>query len=66
LAQAEYHSENAMQIMLNSVAMASSEQEKASVFSVLFRLNYIQGKAQIALKKYAEADTALKKVSVSN
>ncbi|XP_052785685.1 tetratricopeptide repeat protein 23-like [Mya arenaria] len=60
-AQAEYHAENAMQIMLNSVSTTTSEQEKANVFSVLFRLNYIQGKAQVALKKYAEADAAFKK-----
>ncbi|KAH3868171.1 tetratricopeptide repeat protein 23-like [Dreissena polymorpha] len=60
-AQAEYHTENAMTIMLNTVAMTTSDQEKASVFSVLFRLNYIQGKAQIAMKKYSEAENALKK-----
>ena len=61
-AQAEYHSENAMVIMQNSVTTTSSEREKADVFEILFRLNYVQGKAKMALKKFNEADTALLKV----
>ncbi|XP_053390845.1 tetratricopeptide repeat protein 23-like [Mercenaria mercenaria] len=60
-AQAEYHTENAMTIMLNSVTTTTTEREKADVFGVLFQINYIQGKAQIAMKKYSEADTALAK-----
>jgi hypothetical protein len=63
--QAEYHTENAMTIMLNSVTTTTTEGEKAAVFGVLFRINYIQGKAQIAMKKYNEAETALAKVSFS-
>ena len=51
-----------MTIMLNSVTTTTTEGEKAAVFGVLFRINYIQGKAQIAMKKYSEADTALAKV----
>lgn len=60
-AQAEYHTENAMTIMLNSVTTTTTEQEKADVFGVLFQLNYIQGKAQMALKEYGKAETALLK-----
>lgn len=63
-AQAEYHTENAMTIMLNSVTTTTTEREKADVFGVLFRINYIQGKAQIAMKKYPEAEAALAKVSL--
>ena len=51
-----------MVIMQNSVTTTSSEREKADVFEILFRLNYVQGKAKMALKKFNEADTALLKV----
>ena len=61
-AQAEYHCDNAMAIMNSSVTTTSGEREKADVFEILFRLNYIQGKAKMALKKLNEADTALLKV----
>lgn len=60
-AQAEYHTENAMTIMLNSVTTTTSEQEKADVFGILFQINYIQGKAQMAMKKYTEAENAFTK-----
>lgn len=60
-AQAEYHSENAMAIMQTSVTTTSGEREKADVFEILFRINYVLGKAKMALKKFSEADTALLK-----
>ncbi|KAL3886029.1 hypothetical protein ACJMK2_026053 [Sinanodonta woodiana] len=59
--QAEYHTQNAMDIMLNSVHTTSTETEKAEVFRVLFQLNYTLGKAQTMMKKYAEADTSFLK-----
>ena len=61
-AQAEYHSENAMAIMQTSVTTTNGEREKADVFEILFRINYVLGKAKMALKKFNEADTALLKV----
>ena len=51
-----------MAIMNSSVTTTSGEREKADVFEILFRLNNIQGKAKMALKKLNEADTALLKV----
>ncbi|KAK3602303.1 hypothetical protein CHS0354_001738 [Potamilus streckersoni] len=59
--QAEYHTQNAMDIMLSSVHTTSTETEKAEVFRVLFQLNYTLGKAQTMMKKYADADTAFLK-----
>ena len=61
-AQTEYHTENAMTIMLNTVTTTTTEQEKANVFGVLFQLNYLQGKAQLAMKKFTESESALQKV----
>ena len=61
-AQAEFHSENAMAIMQTSGTTTSGEREKADVFEILFRINYVLGKAKMALKKFNEADTALLKV----
>lgn len=59
--QAEYHTENAKSIMLNSVTSYTTDQEKADIYDVLFKIYYIQGRAMAALKKYNEADQMLAK-----
>lgn len=59
--QAEYHTENAKSIMLNSVTSYTTDQEKADIYDVLFKIYYIQGRALAALKKYNEADQMLAK-----
>ena len=51
-----------MAIMQTSVTTTNGEREKADVFEILFRINYVLGKAKMALKKFSEADTALLKV----
>ncbi|XP_061180716.1 tetratricopeptide repeat protein 23-like [Saccostrea echinata] len=59
--QAEYHTENAKSIMLNSVTSYTTDQEKADIYDVLFKIYYIQGRALATLKKYNEADQMLAK-----
>ena len=51
-----------MAIMQTSVTTTNGEREKADVFEILFRINYVLGRAKMALKKFNEADTALLKV----
>lgn len=59
--QAEYHTENAKSIMLNSVTTYTTDQEKADIHDVLFKIYYIQGRALASLKKYNDADLMLAK-----
>ncbi|XP_048750115.2 tetratricopeptide repeat protein 23-like [Ostrea edulis] len=59
--QAEHHTENAKSIMLNSVTSYTTDQEKADIYDVLFKIYYIEGRAMASLKKYNEADQMLAK-----
>lgn len=59
--QADYHAESAKTIMLNTVATYTTEQEKADVIFILFKIHHTQGRALIEMKQYNEAEKALSK-----
>ncbi|KAH9509681.1 Tetratricopeptide repeat protein 23 [Bulinus truncatus] len=59
--QAEYHADTARSIMLHGSHLASSMEEKASLYAVLIQIYRILGQASTALKKYLEAEQALQK-----
>ncbi|XP_041364626.1 tetratricopeptide repeat protein 23-like [Gigantopelta aegis] len=59
--QAEYHSENAKDVMLHGVSTSASQQEKSDIYLVLIRVFYTLGRADSALKKYSEAEQAFTK-----
>nr|XP_022304163.1 tetratricopeptide repeat protein 23-like [Crassostrea virginica] len=59
--QADYHAGTAKSIMLNSVTSYTTDQEKAEIYDVLFKIYYTQGRALATLKKYNEADQLLAK-----
>ena len=59
--QADYHAGTAKSIMLNSVTSYTTDQEKAEIYDVLFKIYYTQGRALAPLKKYNEADQLLAK-----
>ncbi|KAK6958930.1 tetratricopeptide repeat protein 23, partial [Biomphalaria glabrata] len=60
-AQAEHHADTARSILLHGSHLASSMEEKASLYSVLIQIYGIIGRASTALKKYPEAEQALQK-----
>ena len=47
--------------MLNSVTSYTTEQEKADIYDVLFKIYHTQGRALTTLKKYGEAEGLLAK-----
>ncbi|CAL1541919.1 unnamed protein product [Lymnaea stagnalis] len=59
--QAEYHADTARSIMLHGSHMAASMEEKSTLFAVLIQIYRIMGQAATALKKFPEAEQALKK-----
>ncbi|KAK6184804.1 hypothetical protein SNE40_007188 [Patella caerulea] len=60
-AQAEYHSENAKNVMLHGIHTTSTQEEKADIYHVLTRIYYTLGKTYTSMKKYNEAEQALTK-----
>ncbi|CAG2237738.1 unnamed protein product [Mytilus edulis] len=59
--QADYHAESAKTIMLNTVATYTTEQEKADVIFILFKIHHTQGRALTEMKQYSDAEKALSK-----
>lgn len=59
--QVEYYIENVKFIMLNLVISYTTDQEKADIYDVFFKIYYIQGRVMVVLKKYNEADQMLVK-----